>query len=61
MAGAVTVYAYPMVGDFGRSKVNPSILPHNYAHGLLMVLGCITVFSALLALRSWRRTRVTHG
>jgi hypothetical protein len=61
MAGAVTVYAYPMVGDFGRSKVNPSILPHNYAHNLLIVLGCITAFSALLAWRSWRRARVTQG
>ena len=50
MAGAVTVYAYPMVGDFGRSKANPSILPHNYAHNLLIVLGCITAFSALLGL-----------
>ena len=61
MAGAVTVFAYPMVGDFGRSKVNPSILPHNYAHSLLIVLGCITVFSALLAWRSWRRARSSIG
>jgi hypothetical protein len=60
MAGAVTVYAYPLVGGFGRSKVNPSILPHNYAHSLLIVLGCITAFSALLALRSWRRARVSQ-
>jgi hypothetical protein len=59
VAGAVTVYAYPMVGDFGRSKVNSSILPHNYAHNLLIVLGCITVFSALLAWRSWRRAHLT--
>ena len=50
-----------MVGDFGRSKTNPSILPHNYAHSLLIVLGCITVFGALLAWRSWRRARLTQG
>ena len=61
MAGAATVYAYPMVGGFGRSKVNSSILPHDYAHSLLVVLGCITVFSALLALWSWRRARFSHG
>lgn len=61
MAGSVTVYAYPLVGGFGRSKVNPSILPHNYAHSLLIVLGCITAFSAFLAWRSWRRARVTQG
>jgi hypothetical protein len=60
MAGAVAVYAYPLVGGFGKSKVNPSILPHNYAHSLLIVLGCITAFSALLALRSWRRARLPH-
>jgi hypothetical protein len=60
MAGAVTVYAYPLVGAFGKSKVNPSILPHNYAHSLLIVLACITAFSALLALRSWRRARLSH-
>jgi hypothetical protein len=61
MAGAVAVYAYPLVGGFGRSKTNPSILPHNYAHNLLIVLGCITAFSALLAWRSWRRARLTRG
>jgi hypothetical protein len=61
MAGAVAVYAYPLVGDFGRSKTNPSILPHNYAHSVLIVLGCITAFSALLAWWSWRRARLTQG
>lgn len=61
MTGAVSVYAYPMVGDFGKSKVNRSILPHNYAHNLLIVLGCITAFSALLAWWSWRRTRLSSG
>jgi hypothetical protein len=61
MVGAVTVYAYPFVGGFGKAKVNPSILPHNYAHSLLIVLTCVTAFSALLALRSWRRARLSHG
>lgn len=60
MAGTVVVYAYPLVGGFGRSKVNSSILPHDYAHSLLIVLGSITLFSALLALRSWRRARVSR-
>ena len=60
MAGAVTVYAYPMVGDFGRAKTNSSILPHDYAHSLLIVLGCITTFCALLAWRSWSRPRRTQ-
>ncbi len=61
MAGTVVVYAYPLVGGYGRSKVNSSILPHDYAHSLLIVLGSITLFSALLALRSWRRARVSRG
>ncbi|HUC04766.1 MAG TPA: hypothetical protein VL961_05155 [Acidimicrobiales bacterium] len=58
-AGSVSVYAYPLVGGFGRSKVNASILPHDYAHSYLIVLGCITAFSALLAWRSRRRARVS--
>lgn len=61
MSGAVAVYAYPLVGGFGKSKVNPSVLPHNYAHDLLIVIGCITAFSALLALRSWRRALPSRG
>lgn len=58
--GVVSLYAYPFVGDFGRKPSQPSELPFNYAHNLLTVLGCITLFCAGLAIRSWRRRRRTQ-
>ena len=57
ISGVVSLYAYPLVGDFGRKPSQPSELPFNYSHNLLIVLGCITLFCAGLALRSWRRER----
>jgi hypothetical protein len=54
IAGSVSLYAYPLVGDFGRKPSQPSELPFNYAHNLLIVIGCITVFCAALAIRAWR-------
>ena len=57
ICGVVSLYAYPLVGDFGRKPSQPSELPFNYAHNLLIVLGCITVFCLGLAVRSRRRQR----
>jgi len=59
ISGVVSLYAYPLVGDFGRKPSQPSELPFNYAHNLLIVLGCVTLFCAGLAVRSWRRQRHT--
>jgi hypothetical protein len=59
MCAVVSVYAYPLVGGFGKKPSQPSELPFNYSHNLLIVLGCITVFCAGLAVRSWRRERRT--
>jgi hypothetical protein len=61
VAGIVSLYAYPLVRSFGKSKVNSSQLPFNYAHNLLIVLGVVTLCCAVLALFSWRRSRVTQG
>jgi hypothetical protein len=55
VSGAVSLYAYPLVGSFGKKPSQPSVLPFNYAHNLLIVLASITVFCAGLAFRSWRR------
>ena len=55
ISGVTSLYAYPLVGDFGRKPSQPSELPFNYAHNLLIVLGCITLFCVGLAVRSWRR------
>lgn len=61
IAGVVSLYSYPLVGDFGRKPSQPSELPFNYAHNLLIVLGCLTVFCAGLAVRSWRHQRRTSA
>ena len=60
VSGVVVLYAYPLVGDFGRSKVNPSQLPFDYAHDLLIVLGCITVLCGAMAFRAWRHDRINR-
>jgi hypothetical protein len=57
ICGVVSLYAYPLVGDFGRKPSQPSELPFNYAHNLMIVLACITLFCAGLAVRFWRRQR----
>ena len=59
ICGVVSLYAYPLVGGFGRKPSQPSELPFNYSHNLLIVLSCITLFCAGLAVRAWRRQRRT--
>jgi hypothetical protein len=59
LCGVVSLYAYPLVGDFGRKPSQPSELPFNYSHNLFIVLGCISLFCAGLAVRSRRRQRRT--
>lgn len=59
LCGVVSLYAYPLVGDFGRKPSQPSELPFNYSHNLFIVLGCISLLCAGLAVRSWRRQRRT--
>lgn len=61
VGGIVTLYAYPLVGSYGKARANASQLPFNYAHNLLIVLGCITVACGLLAFRSWRKERTRRA
>jgi hypothetical protein len=59
-SAVVTLYAYPLVGSWGKSKAAGfSRLPFDYAHSLLMVLGAVWFVCALLALRSWLWNRPT--
>ena len=57
VGGVVALYAYPLVGSYGKARANASQLPFNYAHNLLTVLGCITAVCGLMAIRSWRTER----
>ena len=61
VGGIVTLYAYPLVGSYGKARGNTSQLPFNYAHNLLIVLGCITVACGLLAYLSWRKERTRRA
>ena len=57
-SAVVTLYAYPLVGSWGKSAAaGSSRLPFDYAHSLLMVLGAIWFVCALLAVWSWSRKR----
>jgi hypothetical protein len=52
----VTLIAVPLVLGYGRIADNPSALPRNYAHGLLLVLAAIWLAAATaLAVRQARR------
>lgn len=59
VSGVVCVYAYPLVRHFGGRADNPSLLPHDYANNLLIVLGGITAVCCALAAASWRRDHTT--
>ncbi len=57
-SAVVALYAYPLVGSWGKSaRAGSSRLPWNYAHNLIVVLAAIWVVCALLALWSWHRRR----
>ncbi len=57
-SAVVALYAYPLVGSWGKSAAAGfSRLPFDYAHSLLMVLGAIWFVCALLAVWSWSRKR----
>jgi hypothetical protein len=51
VAGAVALYAYPLVRGYGRRLGNPTSLPRDYGAGLVIVVAvvCITVLAGHLA------------
>ncbi|HEX3794140.1 MAG TPA: hypothetical protein VHV57_06540 [Acidimicrobiales bacterium] len=60
ISAVVCLYAYPFVGDYGRTPSNPSLLPFNYAHRALLLLGIITAACGVYAVVAWRRSRVSE-
>lgn len=54
-SGIVVLTAYPFVRGYGRRPDNPTVLPNNYAVGLVLVLAVIWVVAASLAWRAHRR------
>lgn len=57
--GMVSLFALPFVLGFGRIEESPSVLPRNYAQGLLGVLGVIWAVAAVVALAVVVRTRAS--
>jgi hypothetical protein len=54
-SGMFALISWPFLRGYGRSPLNPSILPNNYARGLLVVLGVVWISSATaIALNRWR-------
>ena len=52
VSGIVALFSYPLVRGFGLAANNPTSLPHNYAAGLLVVLGVVwAVAAAIVAVR----------
>lgn len=55
-SGVVALTAYPFIRGFGRRPDNPSVLPNNYASGLLWALAMAAITAVAFALVSrWRR------
>jgi hypothetical protein len=59
-SAVVVLYAYPLVGGWGRTpRASASLLPWNYAHNLAVVLLAVWALCGILALWSWRRATPT--
>lgn len=57
VSAMVALAAYPEVRGFGRFPGNPSLLPRDYAAGLLLVLFIVWGVTAVLVFASIRRGR----
>lgn len=47
-SGVLVITAYPFLRGYGRNPANPSVLPNNYAHGLLVALVLVWISLALV-------------
>lgn len=57
LSGIFVLFSIPLLGGFGRNEANPSILPQDYAAGLLLVLAVVWGASTALAIVGWLRRR----
>ena len=57
-SAVLVLIAWPFVRGYGRNRGNPSLLPRNYAHGLVAYLLLTWVLAGLaLAVGRWRARR----
>jgi uncharacterized membrane protein YgdD (TMEM256/DUF423 family) len=57
VSGSVVLVAWPLVRGYGRQAGNPSVLPRNYAQGLVLVLAVIWLGALATALVLHWRTK----
>ncbi len=50
VSGIVALFSWPLVRAYGLAANNPTSLPHNYALGLLIVLGVVWATAGALIL-----------
>lgn len=61
-SAVLAVIAWPFVRGYGRNPGNPSLLPRNYAHGLVAYLVLTWLLAGVaLAIGNWRATRPRPG
>jgi hypothetical protein len=56
-SAVLAVIAWPFVRGYGRSRSNPSLLPRNYAHGLIAYLVLTWLLAGLAMAVGHRRAR----
>ena len=57
-SAVLVVIAWPFVRGYGRNRGNPSLLPRNYAHGLVAYLVLTWLLAGLaLGVGRWRAAR----
>lgn len=55
--GILVLLAYPFVRGYGRSPGNPTVLPNNYARGLVVVLAIVWIVAGAFMWTGWRSGR----
>lgn len=56
-SGIITLATWPFLRGYGLRSDNASVLPNNYAMGLLIVVVAVWLAAAGMLLREWRRAR----
>jgi hypothetical protein len=57
VSGATVLFAWPFVRGYGRLRNHPSLLPRNYAHGLVVTLTAVWLVVAIAGLLAVMRRR----
>ncbi len=59
--GVVALYAFPLVRGYGRAAHNPTSLPHDYAHNLVVVVAFSWLAIGMVSLSASRVRKGLRG